>query len=1164
MVCFHRLGFVVSASILLVILFPLFVVADQQELGGSEETFTGRLIAGGVAEVTLDKKAKVALKALDPDVKIALHLPVRFDEDPHVYVLYRNPTNDNAGENPELDSICCRMHFKPSRIRSSPSANAPVYDVRVGIFEPLRGAVAEVVGGLFPRTTVQKVSYNYRIFPIEVGEPPIDPDSPPCTEGQGRLLEGEELRMQLEVTPRLIEKQYGIPVIKGFEVQVSLTITDRVNRIVDVIDMEGAAEVYGDPAFAMKRIWKTAGQEVLLRISEQLVDGLRRSERLATCLKAISEPRSLPAGLVVTTQLDDASSLLPNGRLDAGEEALFVVHVENRGPGPAFQVAVQVGADRPEITVVGDGTLGDFAPREAKDVVLRVAGGLGLPSGVAKLRVEAVEKRGYGSRPVEVELAASQMVAPRLEIVDITLNDRGGRAAGDGDGQPGNGESIEAVVRVRNAGPGEGTGVAVTMASPKVRAEVVESKVVLPRIAAGRVEEARFLFRLPVALEARELPLVFQAVDARGAQVGSVSREQVWPIRTKRPGIALGVASYDGKSAGSIGNRDGEANNGERIEVVVAPVNRGELAARGVQIVVEPEDARLKAEPAVLEVGDLPAEAEGAAQRFVLDIPRDYGLDRPAGEVRLILRVSQKDFPPRGEPVVLRFRPLRPELVLEPEAPALTRSSQGELFLRVRNAGALRAEDVAVEVSTEAVGIDLLDDRRVPGRSRRISVGALDPQAAAPSAVVPIQVRRNAALGTTSLRVMVSQKGFPPLVRDVDLAVTEEAAEVVPFKPTEELLATAAPTAPAAPATISFLSQTEGQHLLQEAINLRFEIQSPGELSEVRLMRNDRRISLDGAESSRSATPGLRGMAYQLPVQLEDGENRFEVVVVTRQGLKTVRSLTLFRDHEVGRVWVVAIGISKYQDPAIPGLRYADTDARAVYDYFRGRLPESQVFLRVNEEATLREIKSLLGTQMVTKAFDPKDTVILYFAGHGMRDRVTRNRDPYFLPYDARSNDLYSSAFEMNEVTDLLLRLIPERVVVLIDSCFSGAAGGRSPYDPKSEADRALFSDEFLDRMAHAGKGRAVLTASGPDEAAQEDPELGHGVFTYHLLEGLHGAADLIPQGAITPDGIITIAEVYNYIFGKVEKATGGQQTPMLKAPEMAGQIILTEGSSRP
>jgi len=98
--------------------------------------------------------------------------------------------------------------------------------------------------------------------------------------------------------------------------------------------------------------------------------------------------------------------------------------------------------------------------------------------------------------------------------------------------------------------------------------------------------------------------------------------------------------------------------------------------------------------------------------------------------------------------------------------------------------------------------------------------------------------------------------------------------------------------------------------------------------------------------------------------------------------------------------------------------------------------------------------------------------------------------------------------------------------------------------------------------MAHAGSGRAVLAASGPDEAAEEDPDLGHGIFTYHLLEGLRGAADSILDGEISPDGNITILELYKYISNKVSKATRGKQTPMLKAPELAGEILVTEGLS--
>jgi uncharacterized caspase-like protein len=470
-----------------------------------------------------------------------------------------------------------------------------------------------------------------------------------------------------------------------------------------------------------------------------------------------------------------------------------------------------------------------------------------------------------------------------------------------------------------------------------------------------------------------------------------------------------------------------------------------------------------------------------------------------------------------------------------------------------------------MEVVSAISGVDLLDERGVPVQSRKIALGSLDPQASAPGASIPINVRRNASLGSAPLRITLTQKDFPQILRIDSVTVTEEVAAVIEAPPTLERAPERPPAfAPTAQATISFLRNTPGEHLPAEAAILRFEIQSPVELAEVRLMQNERLLPLEGARRTASTAAGMQLTQFELPVQLEDGENRFEVVVVTRQGLRSARLLSLFHDREVGRLWVVAIGISKYQDPSIPGLRYADADARAVYEYFRGTfsLPESQVFLRVNEQATLREVKSLLGTQLVGKANDSKDTVILYFAGHGMRDRVTGSLDPdglskYFLPYDANRNDLYSSALEMDEVTSVLRRLTPDRVVVLFDSCFSGAVGGRSPFDPKAAGERAPISGEFLDRMAHVGKGRVVLTASGPDESAQESADFSHGVFTYYLLEGLHGAADL------NGDGDIDVHEAYAYISEKVSRATRSRQNPKLKEPDLVGQILLGHGAIR-
>jgi hypothetical protein len=89
----------------------------------------------------------------------------------------------------------------------------------------------------------------------------------------------------------------------------------------------------------------------------------------------------------------------------------------------------------------------------------------------------------------------------------------------------------------------------------------------------------------------------------------------------------------------------------------------------------------------------------------------------------------------------------------------------------------------------------------------------------------------------------------------------------------------------------------------------------------------------------------------------------------------------------------------------------------------------------------------------------------------------------------------------------------------------SGAAGGRTFASKKT---RAWDVDElFLERLTRA-RGRAIITASRPTEVSIELPELGHGLFTYDLVQGLKGAADL------NRDGIVSLQELYEYVEQQV------------------------------
>ena len=82
----------------------------------------------------------------------------------------------------------------------------------------------------------------------------------------------------------------------------------------------------------------------------------------------------------------------------------------------------------------------------------------------------------------------------------------------------------------------------------------------------------------------------------------------------------------------------------------------------------------------------------------------------------------------------------------------------------------------------------------------------------------------------------------------------------------------------------------------------------------------------------------------------------------------------------------VVIGIAKYEDEGIPALKYAKEDALEIYNILTdpkyGNFPRENVKLLLDEQATLTEIKSAMGTFLARYAV-VDDMVCIYFAGHG-------------------------------------------------------------------------------------------------------------------------------------------------------------------------------------
>jgi hypothetical protein len=235
----------------------------------------------------------------------------------------------------------------------------------------------------------------------------------------------------------------------------------------------------------------------------------------------------------------------------------------------------------------------------------------------------------------------------------------------------------------------------------------------------------------------------------------------------------------------------------------------------------------------------------------------------------------------------------------------------------------------------------------------------------------------------------------------------------------------------------------------------------------------------------------------------------------------------------VGDLYAVIVGISRYSHPKIPKLTVSDKDARDFADFL---LTQKKLFRNVhltllcNEEATRTELEKNLYYKLRRSGKD--DTVIVFLSGHGADDPNTPG-EFFFLTYDADPEFLAATSVHMNRQW-FVTKLDSKRVVLIADACH---AGGFSTTGTKSGASSlAKFLSQFKE-----SEGKVFITSSRADEVSNEKAELGNSLFTYFLIKGLRGEADT------DGDGVVTIKEVYDYVYEKTKEATSGVQHPQME-----------------
>lgn len=256
------------------------------------------------------------------------------------------------------------------------------------------------------------------------------------------------------------------------------------------------------------------------------------------------------------------------------------------------------------------------------------------------------------------------------------------------------------------------------------------------------------------------------------------------------------------------------------------------------------------------------------------------------------------------------------------------------------------------------------------------------------------------------------------------------------------------------------------------------------------------------------------------------------------------RLVPTFHASEQPNDYALIVGVEQYAD--LPAATYAEADAESAKDFVRALgVPERNVVTLTGSRATRSGLAKQLEGWLANNV-NENSTVYFYYSGHGAPD--PRSGDAYLVPIDGDPQYLDQTAYPLKRLYDKLNTLNAKRVVVMLDSCFSGA-GGRSVL---AKGSRPLVSKVEIGAMATNVK-ISVLAAAGGDQISGTSDEYGHGLFTYYLLSGLNGVAK-------DAAGDVTLKSLYGYLRPKVmdeAKRANREQTPQLLCEgESSGAIL--------
>ncbi len=244
------------------------------------------------------------------------------------------------------------------------------------------------------------------------------------------------------------------------------------------------------------------------------------------------------------------------------------------------------------------------------------------------------------------------------------------------------------------------------------------------------------------------------------------------------------------------------------------------------------------------------------------------------------------------------------------------------------------------------------------------------------------------------------------------------------------------------------------------------------------------------------------------------------------------------------RAIIIAIGVGTYLNEQVPVVKYASHDAAVMAEYLHaiGSVPRERMRILLDRQAVQQEFEETF-KQWLRKRADAETVLYVYFSGRAVVDSSTG--EVLLVPYDGTLIDP-EHLYPLRRLQQLVSQLPIQRAIFMFDTSLDPSPGADLTTMPSP--DWPSGADEQRKDVEMWMVGNRSLQEANVYDLGK------HGLFTYYLLRGLQGVADL------DRDGMVMAGELCHYARGQVVRVAREQfenkQDPLCVPPIGRGAMI--------